>query len=162
MYLAKRFDPLDLYSLTPQTLLLIAAAFALVFIVIGVKIAGWFASLQSQERNQTAQDGEAEAEQILKKAGYNIVARQHCAKWSMMIDGNEIEVNVRVDLIVERKGRRFVAEVKTGNRAPDPSLPATRRQLLEYCLVFNTDCVLLVDVPAGKIRRVGFPSVQFG
>ena len=35
-------------------------------------------------------------------------------------------------LLVERRGRRFVAEVKTGERAPDPLARPTRRQLLEY------------------------------
>lgn len=57
---------------------------------------------------------------------------------------------------MSRKGRRYVAEVKTGERAPDPCHPPTRRQLLEYAMVFEANEVLLVDVPAGEIRTISF------
>ena len=57
-----------------------------------------------------------------------------------------------------RAASRFVAEVKTGSRAPDPTLPATRRQLLEYTFVFGVDRVLLVDAQAGVIRTVTFAT----
>jgi hypothetical protein len=75
----------------------------------------------------------------------------------MIVDGTEVPVEIRVDLIVSRRGRRYVAEIKTGERAPDPRHPPTRRQLLEYALVFDAREVLLVDVPAGDVRSIAFP-----
>jgi hypothetical protein len=60
--------------------------------------------------------------------------------------------------MVLRGGRRFVAEIKTGDQAPDPSFPATRRQLLEYQLVFEVEGLLLVDMAAGRVRTVSFPA----
>ena len=70
------------------------------------------------------------------------------------------KVELRADLLVERDGMRFIAEVKTGERAPDPSFPPTRRQLLEYRLAFDPYGVLLVDVEAGEIFEVDFPRAQ--
>ena len=152
----------DLPALAPQTVGLVALALAIALVALGVWLAGWWAGLQSRTRNRVAQRGEAEAERILAAAGYTVVARQATAQWRMAVDGEEIAVGVRVDLVVERRGRRFVAEVKTGARAPDPCLPATRRQLLEYSLVFGAADVLLVDVPARAVHTIAFPEVTVG
>ena len=80
------------------------------------------------------------------------------------VDGESWEVLCRADLLVEdADGARFVAEVKTGRMAPEPTRPATRRQLLEYWLVFPVDGVLLVDMAAGRVRAVRFnPAAMRG
>jgi hypothetical protein len=49
-----------------------------------------------------------------------------------------------------------VAEVKTGQDAPEIAAPATRRQLLEYRCAFGVDGVLLVDAEARKVHAVDF------
>ena len=72
-------------------------------------------------------------------------------------DGAAQTVDVRADLIVTRGGRRFVAEVKTGELAPRLATVATRRQLLEYAHAFDVDGVLLVDPEAGRVAEVTFP-----
>ena len=138
--------------------LIIVLAVALILVFVGVALAGWWAGFQSRERNRVAQRGEIEAENILAEAGFTVVSRQTTARWRMAVDGEEVIVGVRADLIVERRGKRYVAEVKTGNRAPQPSLPATRRQLLEYSMVFGGTCVLLVDVPGRVVHAVTFPE----
>jgi hypothetical protein len=43
--------------------------------------------------------------------------------------------------------------------AVGPTLPATRRQLLEYLLAFEVHGVLLVDLDEGRVRPVEFPAV---
>ena len=63
---------------------------------------------------------------------------------------------MRADFVVVRRGRRYVAEVKTGQAAPDIAAPATRRQLLEYRCAFGVDGVLLVDAEAGRVHAVDF------
>jgi hypothetical protein len=68
-----------------------------------------------------------------------------------------VRASVRADLLVQRDGALFVAEVKTGSRAPDPSFPATRRQLLEYLMVFEPDGLLLVDMEREAVMEVEFP-----
>ncbi len=108
----------------------------------------------NRARGLIARAGEAAAEPLLERAGYTVRERQVTAWWSLRVNGEPVEVWCRADLIVERRGRRFVAEVKTGERAPDPTRAATRRQLLEYHHAFEADGVLLVDVAARRIITV--------
>ena len=37
---------------------------------------------------------------------------------------------------------------------------ATRRQLLEYALAYDVDGVLLVDMTAGRLHQVEFPTLD--
>ncbi len=60
-------------------------------------------------------------------------------------------------MLVERDGQHFIAEVKTGASAPDLSNAATRRQLLEYALAYNSPVILLVDVERDRVLEVSFP-----
>jgi hypothetical protein len=103
-----------------------------------------------------ASAGEALAEKLLVRAGYRIEARQATERWSVRVDGEAHEVTLRADFVVARRGRRYVAEVKTGQTAPDVAAPATRRQLLEYRCAFAVDGVLLVDAEARRIHAVDF------
>ena len=64
---------------------------------------------------------------------------------------------MRADYLVELRGELLVAEVKTGEEAPQLSSAATRRQLLEYRVAFAVDGVLLVCPERGAIHRVDFP-----
>lgn len=97
---------------------------------------------------------------MLESEGYAIVDRQVRCLWWMEVDGEEEEVELRADLLVEKDGERFIAEVKTGTHAPNPTFPPTRRQLLEYRLAFDPYRLLLVDADAGEIREVCFPRAM--
>lgn len=113
----------------------------------------------NHRRQLRARRGEERAERLLRRAGFHIDAAQASESWWMLVDGRDVEVQVRVDYLVSRFRRTYAAEVKTGEFAPDPTYPPTRRQLLEYSLAFDVDGVLLVDVEAGEILEVGFPEV---
>ena len=125
--------------------------------------AWWWARTRVRRGNlrrlRRSQRGEREAERLLARHGYEILDRQVTQRWHLSVDGHPKAVHSRADLLVQsrRSARRYVAEVKTGRRAPDPTLPATRRQLMEYLHVFPVDGVLLVDSDAGRIHRVRFP-----
>lgn len=126
----------------------------------GWRISRWQRSQRQRNRVAIALQGESEAEKILESLGYTIQQRQVSAFWKFFVDGEEMDVRVRADLVVCRDGRQFVAEVKTGERAPNPCHPPTRRQLLEYSLVFGATEILLVDVEARVVRLIAFPIVQ--
>ncbi len=149
--------PFDVFATVALAAVILVA---LALVMLGVWLARRMAGTRSRDRNDVAQRGEVEAERLLERAGYTIVARQVSARWCLSIDGRNVDVGVRADLVVERHGQRFVAEVKTGEHAPDPRLPATRRQLLEYCLAFGAPQVLLVDVPSRRVHVVSFPDVE--
>ena len=113
----------------------------------------------SRARQRRAERGERQAERLLRREGFRVEERQASVHWTMEVDGEPAEVEARADLLVRRGRRRYVAEVKTGDRAPDPCFPRTRRQLLEYDLVYDVDGVLLVDMEAGEVIEVSFPDL---
>lgn len=111
---------------------------------------------RSRRRTARAAVGERDAEDLLISAGYTIEARQ-ARRWGRMwVDGEPVDFEVRVDLLVRRGDEGFLAEVKTGDRAPDPAGPTTRRQLREYAALWPDRGLLLVDVEAGEVLGVDF------
>jgi len=138
----------------------------LLLVVLATALAlGWWWSAgrghrRAVERSARASAGEALAIQLLQRHGYRVLDQQVRCLWWIEVDGEPEEVELRADLLVEKGGVRFVAEVKTGGRAPDPAYPPTRRQLLEYSLAFAPYEVLLVDVEEDEIYAVDFPGAQ--
>lgn len=142
-------------------LLAVALAGALVALVVGRWLRAWRGSWRAKARARRAGGGEDDAADMLRRAGFTIVARQARTWWSPTIDGEPIETELRADYLVESEGELFVAEVKTGEEAPQLTTAATRRQLLEYQIAFRiafgADGVLLVCPELGSIQRVQFP-----
>ena len=93
------------------------------------------------------------------EARYTILDEQLRLPCSYLVDGDVISYSVRVDFLVEKAGRRYVAEAKNGPSASDPRTSATRRQLLEYAVVYGAYGVLLVDVPGRRVRVVEFTTI---
>lgn len=109
-------------------------------------------------RMRRAASGEREAAALLARAGYRVRGRQVRAALEYQLDGAPCVVEVHADYVVERRGRAWVAEVKTGREAPRLSTRATRRQLLEYAHAFDAAGVLLVDAERGRVHRVTLPA----
>jgi len=105
-------------------------------------------------RARRAVEGELRAEPLLRRAGYEVIARQARASWTVYADGEPLAVGLRADLLVTRAGRTYVAEVKTGKLAPRLDHAPTRRQLLEYRVAFGVDGVLLVDADMDRVTLV--------
>ncbi len=110
----------------------------------------------NMRRGHRARRGEDRAERLLRQAGFAVLDRQVHRVSTMGVDGEAVEIAVRVDFIVGRGRQRFVAEVKTGEIAPNPTHPATRRQLREYAEFFPAHGLLLVDMEAGRIHEISF------
>lgn len=138
---------------------LVALGLVLLLVVQSLRLwlhrrrAGW----RSRRHNRVAARAERRAERLLAAAGYRVVEVQPRLGWSIEVDGRHETIELRADLLVTRRGRRYVADVKSGRRAPDLRTASTRRQLLEYLVAYQTDGVLLVDMEARQIRHVRFP-----
>ena len=118
----------------------------------------WWRRRRALRRSERAARGELTAESILRDAGYHVLERQPRCELKIMVDGHPFIVDLRADLLVEKKGRTMVAEVKTGKSAPRIDNKATRRQLLEYRIAYeDAEGVLLVDAESRKISEVTFP-----
>ena len=145
-----------MYSYLMQYLLLLLVVVCL-FLTVAWRRALSRGSRRQRDRMRRAQAGEEAAEILLEELGYTIVSRQESRSWPIVVDGEQFDAKVRADLVVTRDDETWIAEVKTGDTAPNPLHPATRRQLLEYLFVFDPDGILLVDVEMGDVMEVAFP-----
>lgn len=105
-----------------------------------------------------ARRGEHAARRLLRSLGFTIEREQAPGAMVLRVDGAVHSFALRADYLVRRRGKRYVAEVKTGQRAPDLAHAPTRRQLLEYAQAFDVDGVLLVDPEARRVREIAFRS----
>jgi membrane protein implicated in regulation of membrane protease activity len=133
-------------------------------VMLLIALLGWWRaatrlSRRNRVRQRAARKAESQAERLLERHGFKILDRQLVTSWLLQVDGESEEVTSRVDLLVERGGRVYVADVKSGGQAPDPRRPATRRQMLEYLLAFDADGALVVDMSCREIRSVAFPGL---
>jgi hypothetical protein len=132
-----------------------AVAFGL-FQTVRLRWLGGRAGRRLRRKTTRALVGETRAAGLLERSGYALVARQPVQRWEVDAGGRTESVLVRADYVVERGGRTFVAEVKTGDDAPSVTERATRRQLLEYLCAFDADGVLLVDPESQRVEEVRF------
>lgn len=104
---------------------------------------------------------EAEAEAFLLRKGFQVTSRQVVLPATVLVDNTSRPYEVRPDYLVrDLRGRRWVAEVKCGEEAPDPIYRDTRRQLLEYAVVVpDAAGVLLVDMERRALHEVAFPPL---
>jgi hypothetical protein len=136
-----------------------AAVLVIVLLWLGWRLRRWWQAVRLGQRRRQGARGESAAVRLLRDAGYQIIEDQETATGCILVDGEPHTFGVRPDAIVERDGRRQVAEVKTGGAASIDAR-ATRRQLLEYAYVFGVDGVLLVDMAAQRIHEVDFPGLR--
>ena len=137
-------------------LIVVAIAAALIALFIARWLRSLRGSLRAKERAARAGAGEDAAIALLEDAGFTIIERQARVIWAPLVDGEPIALELRADYLVEQYGQLLVAEVKTGDDAPNLETAATRRQLLEYHVAFAADGVLLVSPERGTIQRVRF------
>lgn len=135
---------------------LVTIAAALLLLVVARWLRRRAASRVAIRRAARALAGERDAGPLLAAAGYQVLATQCHVEWTIACDGEPVVIELRCDALVAKDGRRLVAEVKTGARAPSLTTAATRRQLLEYAVAYDADGVLLVDPEAGQVHEVDF------
>ncbi len=143
-----------------STVLLALVAIAAVSLVLGAWLEGVRRTFSAKRAaSKAAKHGlksEKDAEKLLKKLGYNVMQKQPPATYWAVVDGEPKSFNVSGDLLLEKGGQSFLAEVKTGKAAKLEN-EATRRQILEYQLAFGVDGILLLDMDAKVMRTIRFP-----
>lgn len=124
------------------------------------RVLRWRTSVVAGQRARRGLAAEGRAASLLARAGFSICERQPRAFWPVAQDGAAREVALRGDYLVQRRGRRYLAEVKTGDAAELSASAATRRQLLEYQLAFGVDGVLLVCPEHEAVYHVEFLALR--
>lgn len=136
----------------------------LALVAVGALFARWLgrllAAARLAARRRQGRRGEQAAPAVLARAGYRILEEQPELSSPLEVDGRAEAFTVRADFLVERAGARYVAEVKTGAKATDPTYNNTRRQLLEYRVLYDVRGVVLVDMEAEAVRVVKWPALE--
>ncbi|WP_422443882.1 hypothetical protein [Thermoanaerobacterium sp. DL9XJH110] len=107
-----------------------------------------------------AKKSEIRAAKLLEKQGFEVIDLQKEVSYILLVDGRPYKASVKADFIVKKGNKIYVAEVKTGEKAPSPRFPATRRQLLEYYMVYRPDGLLLVDMENEEIKKVEYSILE--
>jgi hypothetical protein len=116
------------------------------------------ARARRRRRWERASRAEQDGCRLLEQVGYVVLGSQVETTYTLLVDGRSTTVLLRADYLVSRDGWRYVAEVKSGRRAPLLETSATRRQLLEYLVAFDVRGVLLVDGETRRVHEVVFPT----
>jgi hypothetical protein len=140
----------------PREALFAVAAVSLLYAIV-LAAARAFKRFERRLTFAAARRGEKEARALLVAHGYDVLGEQVTTTYTIEVDREPIAITLSADYLVRRGGRRFVAEVKTGEVAPRIETRATRRQLLEYRVAFDAAGVLLVDMGERTVREVVFP-----
>jgi hypothetical protein len=142
--------------------ILVVAAVLFAAVALGLAVRAWYGRFRLRRRWARARKIERQASLLLADLGYQVLDSQVETTYTLLVDGEPSTVKLRADYLVSRAGRRFVAEVKSGQAAPRLDTAATRRQLLEYWAVFQVDGILLVDGEARQVYEVTFPTRHRG
>lgn len=109
-----------------------------------------------KNRLKRAKKSEIKAVDLLKRHGFEIIDIQKTENYELVVDNKVYTATVKADMIARRNNKIYVIEVKSGKKAPSLKNIATRRQLLEYYLVYQPDGLILVDMEKKKIRNIDF------
>lgn len=99
---------------------------------------------------------ESKAKTFLENQGYLIIDEQKIYNHNYEVNGEPRSSKLKVDYVVEKKGKRYIVEVKSGKSAISLDDKNSRRQLLEYDFVIENEGVFLLDMENGKMQFVKF------
>jgi len=146
--------------LQPKVVLIILAVLLLAALGAGAWLAREWRTFRHRRRLSRARRAEEDAPKVLEELGYEVLETQARGTMGVRVDGKAHETAVIADVLASKDGCRYVFEVKTGESAPDPLHPETRRQLLEYAIAFRPSPVMLLDMERGEAHRVEFPGLS--
>lgn len=145
---------------SPSLSQIVAILVVLALVMLGARIEAYVRKMQERARGREAVKrgllAEQTAEEFLKSQGYKLIGRHAPGSYALEVDGAQQVVHVKADRLLEKGGKKVVAEVKTGKSAKLDNAE-TRRQILEYQLAFGVESVLLVDMEARTMHTVRFP-----
>ena len=99
--------------------------------------------------------GEKRAKALLNINGYKILKEQFTIKGQLFENKELRNFLIKPDYLVLKNNITYIAEVKTGDSASIKNR-FTRRQLLEYSIIYKSKKILLIDIDNNKISTVEF------
>ena len=146
-------------TMSPYAITVVAFASILLGWIITRQLQIWLQRWRVRKRFARGRAGEQDAKRFLARKGYDVVDQQISRETGVWVDGHWKSTTVRADFLVRKGGKQFVVEVKTGRTATDPSSTQTRRQLLEYSQVYDSDGLILADMDRKRLHQVWFEDI---
>lgn len=132
----------------------------------GLALGGWLGARAERQRGRTrlrarfraGRVAESEAVRTLEGHGFEVLDAQIEGMAHVYVGGERVECAVRADYLVRRRGDDALGlvEVKSGAAERLPQENDTRRQLLEYWLVFDGLPLYHLDAATQTLVEVGF------
>lgn len=132
---------------------------ALVAVVTAIKLKwrDYAKNRQTRRRLERGVQLESEGRKVLEKMGFEVIDYQREMKHIFQVDSRVVEASLRLDYMVERNGKTYIVEVKTGEAAKS-GCKDTRRQMLEYDYAGNYDGIYLLDMEKEELHEYKFES----
>ena len=138
--------------------LLIEIALGFLILILTLKLVPlYFKKFKARRRLKRGIKKEKEAYKVLKKLGYKIVGNNIKYQYSLQINQDFINIGLEIDYLVQKKGKTYIIEVKSGESATKITNSSTRRQILEYSLFIKNDGILLLDMEKEDLQEIIFP-----
>ncbi|OGC23518.1 hypothetical protein A3J90_01165 [candidate division WOR-1 bacterium RIFOXYC2_FULL_37_10] len=94
-----------------------------------------------------------DAEDFLKKRGFQIVEKKRQSSVVVYVNGKGHLNTEAADFIVERDRKRYVVKV-VNEIGVDPTEPAMRRKLIEFSKLFPGLEILLLNLNGGELQEI--------
>ncbi len=126
----------------------------------GISLRLWYNNFssrrQQRKRFKRGIKLEKKAESYLINQGFSILGEQLEYKHSYFVNSEETSSILTIDYLVEKNGRLYVVEVKSGKTAISIKNRSTRRQLLEYAVAIECEGVYLLDMENEELSLITF------
>ncbi len=137
---------------------LLMAVGVLLLMVLALKWKEYRKKKQARKRFKRGLRLENEARKFLQSKGYDILEEQGEYEHHYTVNGETQVARIVPDYIVQKNGKTYIVEVKSGVSAIHLKNKNSRRQLLEYDFVIENDGVILLDMENKFLQHVVFES----
>ncbi|MCK5824429.1 MAG: hypothetical protein KAG96_03385 [Ichthyobacteriaceae bacterium] len=138
--------------------LLMAIVFVLLIALLRYKLIAYNKKRKQRKRFERGNELEIKARGFLESKGYKIISEQEIHYHKYSVNGKEYKSKLILDYVVEKSGKKYIVEVKSGQSAVSLHDKNSRRQLLEYDFVIENDGVFLLDMESKNMQKVNFDS----
>ena len=143
-----------------KTTLYILVISALLFIVLRYKYNDYIKRRKLKKQFKRGNELEKEARYFLERKGYEILEEQYEHYHEYKVNGETHKSKLIIDYVVSRKGKTYLVEVKSGEKAISISDKNTRRQILEYYFAIDNDGIFLLDMENEELLNIEFGAKE--
>ncbi len=130
-------------------------------LILSLKIKNLINNRKAKKRSFISKRAEKTAEKWLKRNGFQVMEKQQSRPLIIKTGKTSHRYLIRTDFLVKKGGRKYIVEVKSGQKNSSITNRDTRRQLLEYFLAYQSYGIILFDIEHKKFSEIKFSLPHF-